>query len=358
MGRRGIGAALGLGLAGSPSGCTVDSLDLSGRPCPCLPDWECNPDTQTCERAGDDDSGDGASGDGASDVAPFDGIELSADWSTPTAIHWAWTLTGDAADFHAYELWVATSASALDGGTDVRVFDGATNPELSRWILNNTNDPEPVLGTITDGLEPGVEYFARLFVLDTAGGRTPSDNVAVRATMMTPVSDYLVYGDEPTGNGNLPWCMTRTDTAPAAGSTHHYAHVMQCDPDNGSGCEGGGAPECWENLRLHNIEGPSLTLGDGEFAGAFLEAYVAIDGAAADAHGWWSEIGIQSAGDSWHNYKGMTLRADGTYRRYEIPLTQLGLTADTFDGTVTGFRVGSTFPDATTVRFDEVRIRW
>ena len=360
---------IGSGLVVALGSCTVPSLDLSGRPCPCLDDWVCNPDTRTCEPAAAGSTGGGDTSDASSDptAASGDGstspgfhiVDFAGDWSTPTTIHWAWTVEGEEASFHAYEVWVATSEAALSSDADAVVFDATVNPELSRWILDNTNDPEPVAGTITDGLEPGTEYFARLFVLDTAGGRTASPNVAVRSTAALPVDEHVIYADDPPAGGlALPLCMTRTDAAPAAGSTHHYAHVMKCSPTLGSQCEEGGAAECWENLRLQNLPLSPLVLGDGEFAGAFLEAYVAIDGASAGAHGWWSEFGLQDATQQWHAYKGLTLRADGSYRRYEIPLSRLGLTADTFDGTAVGFRVGSTFPDGTTVRFDEVRVRW
>lgn len=358
--------------------CIVPTLDLSGRPCPCVDGWQCDPSTQTCERgqagstsvgdAGDSDTADNdtadndptlASSEDTAAATPFDVTEFAADWSTPTSIHWAWTIAGEEADFHAYEVWVATSEAALSDQNAVAVFDGSVNPELSRWILNNTNGTDAVLGTITDGLEPGVDYFARLFVLDTSGGRTHSPNVAVRATNTPPVSEAVIFADDPPGGQMYPECMQRVDTNAAAGSTHSYAHQMMCEPGVGSGCQGGGAPECWENLRLQNLTGPPLSIGGGEFADAFIEVYVAIDSTAVgDAHGWWSEVGIQGSDDVWHSVKALTIRADGAYRRYEIPLTQLGLTSDTFDGVVAGFRVGSTFPDATTVRFDEVRIRW
>ncbi len=365
---------VGPALAVSAASCVVPSIDLDGRPCPCVDGWVCNPDTMVCERTGGDGDADDSGGSdgttvgettvasGGADTASapaFDVLAFTADWSTPTSIHWAWDVAGEEADFHAYEVWIATSEAALTAGTDVHVVDDTINPELSRWTLNNTTDIDAVVGTITDGLQPGVEYFARLHVLDTAGGRTSSPNVAVRSTTSAPVSAYVVFADDPPGGLTLPECMARVDSAPAQASTHHYAHVMRCDPELGTSCTTGGAPECWENLRLQNLPGEDLMLGNGEFTDAFVEAWVAIDGVDdAAAHGWWSELGIATGDGSWHVYRGLTLRADGTYRRYEIPLTQLGLTPETFDGIVTGFRVGSTFPDATTVRFDEVRIRW
>jgi hypothetical protein len=344
--------------------CVVPEIDLAGKACPCLDGWICDPATETCRRSSAStgtDAGSGMTGDVPAGL--FDVLSFAGDWSTPESIHWTWSVAGEEADFHGWEVRLATSPEALDAGTDVLVFDGSLNPELDRFTLMNTQMVDAVTGTITDGLDPSTEYFARLHVLDTAGGRSSSLNVAVRSTTAPPNSAVEIFADEspfPPGFP-LPECLERTDAEPYPGTTHHFSAVLNCDVSGVVSCTAtpGGAPECFENLRLQGMNLSLSSLAAGDFASAFLEVHVAID--APDdvpAHGWWSELAVRGSAGNWPAIKGVTLRADGSYRRYQIPLTQLGLRADTFDGTVTGFRVGSRWQNGTRIRFDEVRIRW
>ncbi len=291
---------------------------------------------------------------------PFEVVAFSADWSTPSSVHWIWELAGDEADFRAYEVWVATSPEALEQG-DVVIFDRTVNPELGRYSLANTSGVDLVVGTISDGLQPSTEYYGQLHVLDTAGGQTVSSNVAVRPTTAEPTSSRTLFADDdPFSAGfGLPECMQRTDVAPSEG-THHFELLVACSAQEMSVCEEVTEPaaECFENLRLQNLELPEANIGGGDFADAFLELDVAIvPPDDSPAHGWWGDISIQH-GAGWPGAQGITLRADGAYRRYQIPLSQMGLTPETFDGFVGGVRVGSQWRHGSVVRFDEVRLRW
>lgn len=369
-------------MALAAAGCTVPNVDLEGRPCPCLSGWQCDESSQTCIREASETSSGVAEGSGSSGEAStstseavttepaettespaseaFEVLAFSADWSTPQSVHWVWELAGDEADFRAYELWVATSAEALTG-EDVLVFDREVNPELGRFSLANTNRVDLVVATISDGLLPGTEYYGQLHVLDTAGGRSVSPNVAVRPTTAEPTSSLTIFSDDdPFSPGSaLPGCLARSEVAPSEG-THHFELTLECSSEGDPVCAPTEKPEleCFENLRLQNLERAEATIGGGDFAEAFVELDVAIVPPDDNpAHGWWSDISIQHGG-MWPGARGITLRADGMYRRYQIPLVQMGLTPDTFDGFVTGVRVGSKWRRGAVVRFDEVRLRW
>jgi hypothetical protein len=361
------------------SGCVIADVDLSGKACPCADGWECDELTDTCRRPSDDGAGSTAPGtDGASTsdgaapqstgeppVGAFEVLAFSADWSTPNAIHWTWQVEGDEADFHAWEVHIATSAEALDSGTDVAIVDGDQNPELDRFFLRNTLMDEPVVGTITADLEPEVEYFARLHVLDTAGGRSTSPNVAVKATGAAPIGGVPIFRDDsPSPGYALPDCYVRSDVAPHTG-THHYELQHACTSDGAPTCTPDAAEpsvECWENLRLQDM---SVDLGPGfaasEFNDAYLEVWVAVDASGAPSgapgHGWWSAIRLRAAGEVWP-YAPVTIRADATYRRLQVPLGRLGLDHATLAGIVQGVDVGSEWAHGSVIRVDEAWIRW
>jgi hypothetical protein len=359
------------------SGCVVGPLDLSGRACPCTEGWVCDAATDTCRRpeAADDGGSESGTGEisttdsvgeadattGEPEAPAFEVVGFSSDWSTPNSIHWTWQVEGAIEDFHAWEVHVATSAETVESG-DGLVFDGTVNPELSRFTLRNTNDEERVVGTITDGLTASTEYFARLIVLDTAGGRTVSPNVAVRSTGPAPTNGVAILADDdpiPPGLA-LPSCYQHADDAPAEGTTHHYQLRHFCSDEGVATCiePDDPAPECWENLRLQGMSVPVTGLSAGDFADAHLDVFIAVDAPADVAgHGWWSELAL-AAGGSIHGYKGLTIRADGSYRRYQIPLAQLGLTHRVLASVAEGLRVGSSWANASTIRVDEAWIRW
>lgn len=335
--------------------CVVADVDLEGKACPCAPGWTCDEPSQICVR---DDDGEQA--------GAFEVVSFAADWSTPHAIHWTWEVVGDAADFHAWEVHLAASAEALDAGTDVIVVDGTTNPELDRFFLRNTESDEPVVGTVTRDLEPEREYFARLHVLDTAGGRSTSANVAVRATTAAPIDGVAIFADDepfPPGYA-LPVCYARSDATPHSG-THHYELVHGCTAGGDPSCthdDPGATVECWENLRWQDMAidlGPDFAAS--EFNDAYIEMWVAIDVSAvtsgAAGHGWWAQLRLRAADTLW-SYDPLTLPADGAYHRHELPLAQVGLDHATLGGVVQGLDVGSEWAHGTVIRVDEAWIRW
>ena len=365
-------------------GCVLEPVELDGRACPCVSGWVCDPSTETCRRSAQETSG-GVGSSGTTGSEPpastsaadptttasaesstgtppgrFDVQAFSADWSTPESIHWTWDVVGEEGDFLAWELRVATDQAGLDAGEGVMVFDDSTNPELGRFVLKNTAGVDPVVAAVTRGLTPSTEYVARLLVYDTAGGVSQSPNVAIRRTTEPPTQSVVLFADDPWSAGYpLPGCMERTDVAPFEGSHHQEVQIW---------CDGAGDPsctlleetsaECWENLRFEEM-GESLSgLGGGDLADAFLEfslAVIAPEG--VEGHGWWSSAGVRIDGMP-REYKPLTFPADGTYHRFQVPLTQMNITLDDLAGPLGGPRVGSRWQHGTVLRLDEVRVRW
>ncbi len=346
-------------------GCVLPSVELDGKACPCEPGWTCDASTQTCRAAVDSadpesDATSGEPGTGAPQTPRFDILSFSADWSTPESIHWTWEVEGADEDFHAWALWLATDEAALDDEAEVLVFDGRSNPELDRFVLKNTQGIDPVVATLTRGLRPNTPYFARLFVFDTAGDRWQSPNVAVRSTTLQPNAERVLFDEEPLNGGAYPnpVCFQRTDAAPLAGS-HHYSLALRCDSDGDQTCEAGDpdVAECWENLRLENLGIGLDDLGGGDFTDAFLEFHLAIDTDDPEGHGWWSSAGL-AIDETIFGVAPLTFPADGTYHRFQIPLTQMGITLDAIADPIHSVRIGSQWQYGTTLRLDAVRVRW
>lgn len=380
---RGVGIVV-MSMLGA--GCVLPAVDLEGKACPCAPGWVCDEASQTCRSSSSTSSSSGpadgstSSAAGATtEIAPassssegsttgpgpipgrFEVRSFSADWSTPESIHWTWDVIGDESDFFAWTLWLATDEAALGSGEAVLVFDGSTNPELDRYVLQNTEGVDPVVATLTRDLEPGTDYFAKLLVLDTSGGRSESPNIAVRSTTAQPTEQTPLFVDEPLPSGAypLPACLSRTDVAPHGG-THHLELDVQCDELAEFTCSMGDprVVECWENLRLQNMSVPLTGLGGGELADAFIEFHLSIEhGRSAEAHGWWSMAGIH-LDDQGFSFAPLTVPATGRYERFQIPLTVLGVDVENLSMPLTRVFVGSQWQGGAVLRIDDVRVRW
>jgi hypothetical protein len=362
-------------------GCVLEPVDLDGKACPCASGWVCDPDTQTCRAGAVDPASSTGGSSGLAETSTggnpsstsadpgtsttgaipgrFDVVSFSADWSTPESIHWTWEVEGDEADFHAWEIHVAADEAGLD--TSPQVYDGDTNPELGRFVLKNTAGVDPVVASLTRGLEPSTEYVARLFVFDTSGGVSQSSNLAVRRTSDAPTQSLLLFDDEPIPAGSypLPECLQRSEMAPAEGS-HHLSASLWCDAEAGAVCEQPLQPgvECWENLRLESLQLSLDGLGGGDLSDAFLEFSLAIDVPdGVEGHGWWGSAGVR-IGEGTREYSPLTYPADGAYHRFQVPLTQMGIGLDELGETLQGPRLGSQWQHGSTLRLDAVYVRW
>lgn len=340
----------------APLGCAVSGIDLDGKECPCVEGWECDVVSNVCVRAA------AADGGGTSGQAPRFVIDsVSADWATPNSIHWVWDAQGAAEDFFAFEIRLATSTAALDDGTDVLLFDRDTNPELGRYVLDDTRGVDLVRGTVTDGLEPMTDYYARLTVLDTAGGQVSSSNIAVDSTPPLATQAVVIFSEQPPAGFAAPPCFSRSDDAAFDGEFAYSINVA-CEAIDALGCSGQPAQaECFDFVRWQGL-GVDLGvgLGGGAFANAYLEFSLAIEPPPElPGEAWWTQIRVMGEDGSLGSYQpGPVFRADGMYRMYQIPLPQFGLTDSQLGSMLRELHIGSSWDTGSTIRVDEARLRW
>jgi len=345
------------------TGCTIDDVDLSDKPCPCAGGYQCVADRCVPEGAsvdaGDADGGatdGGPTTDAGGEPGAFEVTNLRSDWTTPNVIHWRWDRSGEASDFGELRLVVAESMEDVlaESGTAV-VFDSSVNPELGVYLLLRTGTPDPVVQTLTDGHEPATRYHARLTALDSAGRRRVS-NVATATTAPAPIDELVLFSDDAPPGYPLPDTIDRVTDAPFAG-THHLRYEHASCPS--------GADACWEAVRWQRMNLDPPAFSEGTFATtAYLELALAHDSPTPP---YWTELWmfLGSEGDytGWL-FAPFTARNDDAYQVIQVPLRVLETSAGvplTYADTrnpVDQFRVGGLWEVGTTVRVDEVRIRW
>lgn len=358
--------------------CTIDPVDFAEKRCPCDLGFECEVARDRCVPAGSIARDDGSTMDSGTDapVVPPDAAgpgrvvigALRAAWSTPNSIRWEWTVTaGTAADLFEYQLVLGTTAEAAQSGDGADVWTDDRNPELGRFLLPRGSAEDPVTFTTTDELDPDTEYFAVLRAIDTMGAVSVS-NVANARTSVTSLRSIDIFGDDwaaATGY-YLPSCISVATSMPASGSAHveyhHYCTAM------GAACSGDGSMQiCWENIRRQDLGISTAALTEGGFAQAYLEFSLSHDGMEPT---WWSDVQLW-VGSGHFTGAPLTYRNDGAYRRYQIKLTALRSTADDRAMTFADFRdgmggqlpielfwVGAAWWHGSTLRFDDVAIRW
>jgi hypothetical protein len=353
------------------SACVIRDVDFDGKRCPCDEGFWCDVTRDRCVEGRGPDGGPGGIDAPGIDTGPRPdvpgvdagetpgvfGVEsLRAEWATPNAIRWAWEATGAEADLAYYELVVSESED-LSFAT---VWDVGDNPELGRYRLPRTGMGDVVTGSITDGLPEDTFHYAQLVAVDTAGGRVRS-NVAVGHTDVAPrpMGFVVMFDDARRGGGYaLPGCIDVVSTGEHAAGTAHLEWLVRCEAGLSVECAGGSGGECWENLRQQDmtIDLSGLTVGD--FSTAFLEFELSYTG---DQTAWYSEVSL-IVGTTRFTFAPLTHRADGSYRRFQIPLDQMSYmdTPMTHSdlGTLTSWRVGAQWTHDGVVRVDEIRVRW
>ena len=118
-------------------------------------------------------------------------------------------------------------------------------------------------------------------------------------------------------------------------------------------------PACWENVMLNgDFDLSSLANSPGALESAYLEYSLA---ASNSGPAFWGVVYINVDGVG-YSFEPITYRADGNYRKYQIRLKELQRNGDTITpAQLTSpwtFGVGGERSDGSTVRLDEVRIRW
>jgi hypothetical protein len=301
-------------------------------------------------------------------VAPSPDIvvsELSAEWTTPHQIRWHWTAEGEPDRLLHYELVTGpTREAVLARGPDTQRWTAAVNPELGRFLLPKTTGVDPVRGTTTDQHAPRMQVFAQVIATDTSGVESVS-NVASARTQEPATHEIVVLSEDVLRGYSIPGGFDPSGAAPYRGGLH-YRYDVDC-PD--------GDPECWYVLRRQGlgveIDGDLLTRGNYETT-AYLEVAVKITGATPP---WWSEFWIWYTDDDHDEsdadlsriavYTGWTLRADGQYHVWEVPLRAFHRwqgQSIPYDEIVAyplyQFAVSGSWTNGSQIDVDEIRIRW
>jgi hypothetical protein len=341
------------GLAGAllvAAACRIPEASLEGRRCPCVDDtWVCEATSNTCVRG---------------EVA-LSSFEVA--WTTPNAIGWRWK--ADNLDrLSAYELIVGTTREAVEGRTaGARVWTGKDNPELAFSYLPRARVADPVLQTLTDEHEPNTTYFGKLVAIDVKGVRS-STTIASGSTTPAPANRITIFSDDFSGRTmTIPDTLVRTCNTPPDAFDR-----TRCELTFTGACDAiaADAGTCLDNLRIFGVDQPLTAISGSDFDHlAFLEFAMATD---PPPQSFWSNVWLafddfdEACATCWA-FNPWTPRADGNYRRVQIPLRALrGLhdpdaaftRADLEGRLLTQFAVGGTWVRGTRVRIDEVSIRW
>ena len=364
--RLALALAPALSLPVALSGCIIRDVDFDDKRCPCDEGFWCDTSQDRCVEGAAPDGGIVGVDAPGSDIGPrpdapgedgvFEVANLRAAWATPNAIRWAWDPLGAEGDLAYYELVVGQSED-LAGA---RVWDVGDNPELGRYRLPRTGLGDVVTATITDELSEDTFYYAQLVAVDTAGGRSRS-NVAVGHTDVAPrpTGVVVLFDDARSGGGYpLPGCIDVSMSGEHAAGTAHLEWLVRCDAGLSAECAAGSGGECWENLRQQGMTIDLSGLSMGDFSTAFLEFELSYTG---DQPAWYSEVSVM-VGTTRFTVAPLTYRADGQYRRFQIPLDQMSYMGTPMThgdlGTLTSWRVGAQWTHDGVVRLDEIRVRW
>lgn len=275
---------------------------------------------------------------------------LRATWSTPNAVHWDWDLAGSA-DLQSFAIVVADSTADLTTCSgSARLFGPADNPELGYYSFPTVGSL--VRKTITDGHVPDRDVVAQLVAIDTSGKRSVT-NVAATRTLPAPGNEIVVFSEEATAGYSIPENVLLSTTAPYAGS-YCYECVLACP---------GGSARCWEWMRRQGIDVDLSAIPADAYDGAFVEVAVSCDGTV---HAFYAGLRLMfgtASSTTLYNYEPITLRCDGRYRLYQLPIRafESSMGPVPHSDLSRGLReisVGSEWTTGTTIRFDEYRILW
>ncbi|RLB63867.1 MAG: hypothetical protein DRI90_05910 [Deltaproteobacteria bacterium] len=343
-------------VAALPSGCSVDELDLGNKACPCVDGWTCDASRNICV-AGSGTGGAGVGGGGGAGAGVPGAVivtDLRVTWTTPNWIRWEWDLDGVPDQLLGFELVTGESEEDVTSrsGTAV-VWTADENPELGRYFLPATGSEDPVVATMTDLHDADTQYFGQLTATDTAN-RTTVTNLAGGRTTNLPSHSFVIFDDTATPGYSIPGSFVLSDVAPHAG-THHYDYLSSCV---------GGDVICWETVRRQDLGMDISAISEGAFSTtAYLEMAVAAGGPAPS---YWSQLRIMmgTSGDhSTYLLPAWTIRADGAYRVYQMPLRALADSNGPMPHTEMSralyeFGIGGSWVNDTHTRVDEIRVHW
>jgi hypothetical protein len=266
---------------------------------------------------------------------------LQAQWSTPNAIRWSWTVdAGDVDTLQQYRL-VLEPISRQYGLDD--------NPELGFFQLPGTAGRDLVDGTITDGLEPQTQYSARLIAEDNLGCRSES-NLATERTPPTPRRSVALFTEQPRASLYPDALVVARDPARAFEGEYYLEYSSADDPE----CTDRESL-CFQNLRLVDLE-ITARLGEAYNKNAYLEFALS---AQTPATPYWANIMLLDGGQ-WRSFDAWSVRPQSEYRRIQVPLRALAgrtaATAPAAQSRLGGFGIGGAWGFGATIRIDSVRI--
>lgn len=269
-------------------------------------------------------------------------------WQTPEQIRWAWSTTGTPEQFGGFRLLLAATPQELESAP-ARVVTGAENPELTGWLLPETEGPSRTRGTTTREHSPGDTVAARLQWI--VNGETFESEVITTTMPPQALQQFEIYEDTAPAPYTIPDTFQESTVAPYSG-TKSYAYTSVCD----------GTASCWEHLRWAEMNLDLSAIPTAMLDRAFVEFALSYSGKTPS---YWSEFFLQ-----WASCKpcrfgevALFLPADGKYRIYQIPIRALhngsaAISATEWLSGLDEFRVGGGWSDGGVVHIDHVRIRW
>ena len=311
-------------------------------------------DLGTSDLGRDDDAGrvDAGALDGAVAI-PITVSNLRAEWETPHTIRWRWDRAGDEVTFASQVLVIGPTGADVVARTPLaRVIDASENPELGFYALPFTSGFDPVISTIAYELSPATTYFAQLVVTLRSGLKVATP-VADARTAPDASRTIALYDDAAEVGGAIPAGFDFSSDRPFEGASC-YRFVAACAP----------APErCWDTLRRYGLSVDTSSMPAESFADAYLEIAIASESSDHVYYGAFRlQVGMDAAATLFQ-IESITIRANGAYRVYEIPLQALldgaeGMTWADLQRGVLEVGAGGGWLDGAIVRADIARIRW
>lgn len=354
-------------------GCVLEGVPFDRLRCPCGEGYVCDEAVGLCVERGAS-----VCGRSLARPSPIEVTRFERWWVTAHQARLRWELSATSATVSALAVDIAPSASALASGA-FDTIDGSQNPELARALLPGTDSPERVDSTVLRDLQPDTAYALRLVVTDDAGAIACSAPLSIR-TNLAPRESLAVFEDAlPPGSFlRIPCSELVEDAARAQSGGAFIAHRYRCErqeidgmPVNVSVCTEPAqrAPECWENVGILGASLDVRAISAGDFGAAYLEAWVAIDDVSS---AFWAELALTIDG-AFYEIAQITMIGDGTFRRYEIPLSAflrrcdpgspecragVPLDRELLGDALAGARIGMALSEGATLRLDSIRIRW
>ncbi len=374
------------------AGACAVSVPLEDRPCPCdeTRGFRCDESSGICVR--DDGARCGVVGAEASSVQI---LNLHTVWRIDRAAEIRWMISEeDRTSLSRYELVIGTDREAVVArGPGVTVFGGASveHPELLRFAFP-TDGGDPVVRTVLRDLMPDTVYYVVLVGVDDAGRLACTDPLEFR-TWLDARREISIFDEDP-HDWAMPACgieHVRDQPRASSGTAFtQYDALCPTDPFEPPCDEPTDtAPRCFEHVRIFRNDPVPLTPGTGAFENV---GAAVVDVAVDDSeHSYWTEFFIttraptleedpRSLGGGRYLWRSprQTLVADGAYRSYSMPFSQMTLqcfepqraldtdnsqcdrplTPEDLSRGINGVRVGALLDRGGTLRMDNARIRY